>query len=318
MTMKILASCLLLVVSAHAQTSGCSLKDEGELSAETLKQFQALRPDTPDQAAVRFDMAVHYAQMGNGRKALSLLEEALADTPWLDPSAEQAFKPLYGCAAFRKLVAQVQHRYPPVAASHVVHIIPQKDLIPEGLASDPTDGTLYLSSIFHRKIVEITPDGRISDFVAEAQDGLLGVLGIKVDPRDRSVWAASGLRGQSALFHFDRSGKTLGQYAPQEPGRHEFNDLVVTSKGDVLVTDDFDNTVYKLPHGSDKLLRIDLQNRFYPNGIALAADEKAVYVAHAFGIALIDLAGSAITELQKPKDISLAQVDGLYLAKGSL
>jgi len=48
----------------------------------------------------------------------------------------------------------------------------------------------------------------------DAQDGLLGVLGIKVDPRDRSV-GASELRGQSALFHFARSGKTLGKYVPE-------------------------------------------------------------------------------------------------------
>ncbi len=315
--MKFLISCLLLI-SCYAQTSDCRLKSEGDLTAEKQKKFQAVRLDTPDQAAVRFDMALDYAQAGNDQKALSLLEEALADTPWLDPSAEQAFKPLYACAAFQKLVAQVQHKYPPVAAAHVVHVIPQKDLIPEGLASDPADGTLYVSSIFHRKIVKVTPDGKISDFVGDAQDGLLGVLGIKVDPRDRSVWAASELLGHAALFHFDRSGKTLGQYAPQEPDKHEFNDLVVTLKGDVLVTDDLDNAVYKLSHGTNKLVRIDLQHRFYPNGIALAADEKSVYVAHAFGIVLMDIDGSAIIELQKPRDVSLAQVDGLYLRQDSL
>jgi sugar lactone lactonase YvrE len=318
---KTLIPCLLLLVSAlasSAQTVDCGLKGGGELTAAQQKMFQAIRLDTPDRAAVLFDMAIDYARAGNTQKSLSLLEEALVNTPWLDPSQEEVFQPLYGCAAFQKLVARVQQKYPPVTASHVVHTIPQKDLIPEGLASDSTDGTFYMSSIFHRKIVKIAPDGKISDFVAEAQDGLLGVLGVKVDSRDRSVWAASELRGQSALFHFSRSGKTLGKYAPQESGRHEFNDLVVTSKGDVLVTDDLDNAVYKLPHEANKLVRIDLQDRFYPNGIALATDEKSVYVAHAFGIVLMNLDGTAITEVQKPKDISLAQVDGLYVRQGSL
>jgi hypothetical protein len=32
----------------------------------------------------------------------------------------------------------------------------------------------------------------------------------------------------------------------------------------------------------------------------------------------MDIDGGALTELQKPKDISLAQVDGLYLRQGSL
>src|SRR5580704_4219226 len=319
--MKMLIPCLLLLVSSsasYAQTPDCNLEGEGELTTSQQKRFHAIRPDTPDRAAVLFDMAIDYARAGNSRKSVSLLEEALADTPWLDPSQEEAFHLLYGCAAFEKLVAKVQQKYPPVTASHVVHTIPQKDLIPEGLAFDPVDGTLYVSSIFHRKIVKITSDGNISDFVAEGQDGPLGVLGLKVDARDRSLWAASELRGQSALFHFDRSGKTLGHYAPQRPSRHEFNDLVVTAKGDVLVTDDLDDAVYKLPHGTSKLLRMDLQNRFYPNGIALATDEKSVYVAHAFGIILMDLDGTAITEVQKPKDISLAQVDGVYVRQGSL
>ena len=316
--MKILFSCLLFLASAWAQKIDCPPKGGSDPPAEQQKRLDALLHVTPDQAAVRFEMALDYAQAGNDQKALSLLEEALAQTPWIDPSTEPALKPLYGCAAFKKLVARVQHKYPLVAGARVVQVIPQKDLIPEGLDSDPTDGTLYLSSIFHRKIVKIAPDGKISDFVTEAQDGLLGVLGIKVDPRDRSVWAASERSGQAALFHFDRNGKTLGQFAPRQPGKHEFNDLVVTSTGDVLVTDDLDNAVYKLSNGANELTRIAVPNRFYPNGIALATDEKSVYVAHAFGIVRMEIDGGAITELQKPEDISLAQVDGLYVRNGSL
>jgi hypothetical protein len=215
--MKILLSCLLLLASAWAQNADCTLKGGSDLPAGKQKKLDALLLVTPDQAAVGFEMALDYAEAGNDQKALSLLEDALAQTPWIDPSTEPAFKPLYDCAAFQTLVTRVQHKYPPVAAARVVQVIPQKDLIPEGLASDPTDGTLYLSSIFHRKIVKIAPDGKISDFITEAHDGLLGVLGIKVDPRDRSVWAASERSGQAALFHFDRNGKTLGQFAPRQP-----------------------------------------------------------------------------------------------------
>jgi hypothetical protein len=188
--MKMLIPCFLLLVSSsasYAQTPVCRLKGEGELTIGQQKRFHAIRPDTPDRAAVLFDMAIDYARAGNSRKSISLLEEALADTPWPDPSQEEAFHLLYGCDAFKKLVAKVQQKYPPVTASHVVRTIPQKDLIPEGLASDPIDGTLYMSSIFHRKIVKITSDGSISDFVVEAQDGLLGVLGLKVDSSDRSL-----------------------------------------------------------------------------------------------------------------------------------
>jgi sugar lactone lactonase YvrE len=314
-----LMSCLIVAVSSQAQTSDCSLKDGGsELPATSKKTFDALRPDTPDMAAVRFNMAIDYARVGNTKKALSLLEESLKETPWLDPSSENDFAPLRGCASFQKLVEREHQKYHPVNASRVVYTVPQKDLIPEGLASDPGDGTLYLSSIYHRKVVKITPEGRVSDFVTEGQDNLLGVLGIKVDARDHSVWAASERSGQSALFHFDRNGKTLNKYVPEQPGPHEFNDLVVTMEGDVFVTDDLDNAVYKLARGFDKLVRIDLGGRFYPNGIALAADEKKVYVAHAFGIVVMGLHGGSVADLREPKDVSLSAVDGLYVRNGSL
>ena len=105
----------------------------------------------------------------------------------------------------------IEARYPVTAASKIAFTVGPRDLIPEGLASDPADGSLYLSSIYHRKIVKITPQGKVSDFVAEGQDGLLGVLGVKVDPRDRSVWAASQRAGEAALFHFNASGKLLAK-----------------------------------------------------------------------------------------------------------
>lgn len=304
-------------LSMYSQAPACDLKSGPEL-AEKQKAFEALPPSASDKAARRYNLALQYAQAGNHQKALSFLEQALAEAPWFDPSEEAVFKPLYGCSAFRKLTARVHRKYPPVTAARVVFTIPQKDLIPEGLAADPADGTLYISSIYHRKIVKIAPEGHISDFVAEAQDGLLGVLGLRVDPRDRSVWAASEKAGEATLFHFDRNGKTLARYSPPEPGKHLFNDLAVTARGDVFVTDSEDGSVYKLPQGSEKLTRIDLHGRSYPNGIALSADETLLYVAHSFGIVTMDLSGGSIAELQAPQGISLSAADGLYLRKGSL
>jgi streptogramin lyase len=316
--MRTLIAIVLLLAAAYAQPSSCDLKSTGELPPDRQKDFAAVRSDTPDRAAVLFDQATAYAQAGNEAKAMSLLESALQETPWLDPSLQPEFKPLAGCPQFQQLVSAVEKKYPPVSAARVVYTVPQKDLIPEGIASDPVDGSFYMGSIYHRKIVKFSLDRPPVDFVAEGQDGLLGVLGVRVDPRDRSLWAASERKGESALFHFDRHGKTLGQYPPGTPGKHEFNDLVVTADGDVLVTDDQDGAVYRLPHGEKRLVRVDLQSRQYPNGIALAPDGKSVYVGYAYGIIWMNSDGTGLTELQKPKDVTLASVDGLYYRNGSL
>lgn len=309
---------IVFAIAAPAQHSDCKLSDSGHLSPARQQKFDALLRSTPDQAAVRYSLAMDYAQAGNTRRALDELQRATLQVPWLDPSQEPVFAALRDCDAFRKIVARVEQKYPPMNASRLAHTIPSPDLIPEGIASDPADGSLYVSSIYHRKILKITPSGNITDFVSKGQDGLLSVLGIKVDPRDRSVWAASEFKGASLLFHFDRHGKTLAKYAPAQAGKHLFNDLVVAANGDVFVTDSSDGSIYKMPAGKQQLERLGLGDRLYPNGIAFSADEKRLYVAYAFGIAVMGRNGESISELHAPSDISLAQFDGLYFDRGSL
>jgi len=320
--MKIFFPCailtLLLNAFALAQEPGCKLSDDGKLPPEKQAKFDALLRSTPDHAAVRYSLAMNYAQLGNTRLALDELERALSKTPWLDPAEESVFASLRACNAFKKIVSRTQQKYPPISASRIIHIIPVRDLIPEGIASDPADGTIYVSSVYHRKILKIAPSGEISDFVSTGQDGLLSVLGMKVDARDRSVWAATEFKEASLLFHFDRNGKTLAKFSPTQPGKHLFNDLVIASNGDVFVTDTYDSSVYKLAAGAKTLQRLDLKGRLYPNGIVFSADGKTLYVVHAYGIIRMGRDGESIAELRAPDDISLAQVDGLYFRKGAL
>jgi hypothetical protein len=320
-TMKFVFNCcvaLALSSLASAQTGPCNRSAGKELSQAAQSQFTAFLNSSEDAAAVRYDMAINYAKLGNYAKALSTLEEALKETPWLDPAIEKDLKPISGCSSFKSLVARIEKKWPVVAAANPAFIIHATDLIPEGLAADPVDGSLYMSSIYHRKIVKIAPNGKVSDFIAEGQDGILSVLGLKVDPRDRSVWAASERLDKASLFHFDASGKTIAQYLPEEPGKHGFNDLVITPSGQVLVTDSTDNSVYSLPPGGKKLVRYGLGKRAYPNGIALSSDGTTVYVAHAFGVARMNVDGTELAELSAPAGVSLAQADGLYFWNGGL
>jgi sugar lactone lactonase YvrE len=309
---------LLLVAGTVVGQSTCDLPSGKELSPAQQQQFKKLLNSPGDHAAVRFAMALSYAKIGNRKHALTNLQEALAATPWLNPASESDFNSLRSCEPFRKLVQRVEKKHPSISTSKTAFTVSQKDLIPEGLAVNSSAGTFYLSSIHHRKIVKIASDGTVTDFVAEGQSGLLSVLGIHVDPADRSIWAASESKGSAALFHFDAAGRTLSRVAPKDPGKHLFNDLVITPSRDVYVTDSADGSLYRLGHGSRDLARIMLGGRFYPNGIALSGDGKFLYVAHAFGIARIDIDTGNISELDAPDGISLAQIDGLYYWRGNL
>ena len=121
--------------------------------------------------------------------------------------------------------------------------IPEPDLVPEGIAHDPTTGTFFVGSTYKRKIVAVDRNGTARDFTTEGQDGLLGVVGMKVDVARRRLWAAAGdagvnmpmkgmdarTRGRSGVFMYDvETGKRLRRYLLDAPGEEHFlNDLVV-------------------------------------------------------------------------------------------
>src|SRR6185369_10321636 len=110
-TMKFVFNfCVALALSslASAQTGPCNRSAGKELSQAAQSQFTAFLNSSEDAAAVRYDMAINYAKLGNYAKALSTLEEALKDTPWLDPASEPDFKPISGCSSFKALVARIE------------------------------------------------------------------------------------------------------------------------------------------------------------------------------------------------------------------
>jgi hypothetical protein len=122
---------------------------------------------------------------------------------------------------------------------------------------------------------------------------------------------------RSALLALDLgSGALRHRHVPDDSlSPHLFNDLVITREGAVLLTDSEAGRVYRLAHPADSL-RVWLQppgDAFsYPNGIALAHDERTVYVAHVEGVSAIDVDTRAARLLRPPAGHTLTGFDGLY------
>lgn len=219
---------------------------------------------------------------------------------------------------------------PGTSAARVAFTIPEPDLVPEGIAHDPATGTFYVSSTYRRKIVAVAPGAPPRDFTAEAQDGLLGVVGLHVDPRRRLLWAASSdagehmpIRGGAAdglgvagLFAYDlATGKLARKVIVDERprARHFFNDLAIApSTGDVFATDTLEGTLYRL--GSEPRPERLLPAGALPgaNGVVLSADERTLYVSTAERLVAIDLRSRRVTPLDAPR------ADGLALHRGAL
>src|SRR4029434_4148279 len=121
----------------------------------------------------------------------------------------------------------------------------EKDLVPEGLAWDVKREVFYLSSLHHRKIVQINQQGHASDFLQPQREPFLPVLGIRLDPNDGTVWGNTWEEkpgvSRSQLLHVDGDGKVLARFALEDSAQHGFNDLVVRKAGDIFTTDSLAN-----------------------------------------------------------------------------
>jgi len=208
--------------------------------------------------------------------------------------------------------------------------IPEVDLIPEGIAFDPADRTLYISSIRKRKIVAVSPQGRARDFVAPGRDGLWSVLGMKIDPQRRTLLACSeadgpgmegyvpGDLGKSAVFEFDlATGKTVRVFRPPA-GHHLFNDLAFTPET-IWVTDSQEGSVWRIDRRSGRIARLAPAGRFvYPNGIAIDPGGRTLFVADGKSIYAVDPLSGTSRELLHPPRAKLGEADGLYFDHGAL
>jgi sugar lactone lactonase YvrE len=292
-------------------------------AAETREQIallEKLRPTVPDRGAILCLLSAAKQHLGETLEALRLLKECVALHEGFDPSGDPAFLGLKGTKEFDELVESVHRDFPAVAQARLAFITEEKDLIPEGLAHDARQNIFYLSSLNRKKIVKIDSEGRVADFVPADRYGLLPVLGIRLDPRDGTVWANSFEdAGRTELLHFDTSGALLGRFSPADKGKHGFNDLVVRKSGEVITTDSLDNRVLRFDPREHAFAPLTVHRPlFYPNGITLADDDHTIYVADAVGIVKINIITGEDVDVDPGTHSTVAGADGLYWHNGFL
>jgi len=201
----------------------------------------------------------------------------------------------------------------------------------EGIAYDPVSRRLFAGT--DGEILQIDADGRVSPFVSG--NGLRQVLGIKVDPERRLLWAVSGSfpdvvpgptpppddvgTGGVHVYHVDRAERIAAYELNERPLLHGFNDIALARDGTVYVTDSTQAAIYRLGAGASQLERWLQDSRMtLPNGIVLSPDDKRLYVAHVEGVSMIDTASRTRKLLALPANAAVHNIDGLAWHKGSL
>ena len=298
------------------------VKGDFAAAATTMRRALQVAPGDP---VVLFNLAQLEARAGNEAAAFDFLDSLSRQGLGFHPSSDPTFQRLL---ANREGWAALLERYelgsPPELRSAEAFRIDQPNLFPEGIAVDPRDGTLYVSSILQRKVVRVRPDGRAADFVAGGQDSLLGALGMKVDVARDLLWVAAtagpelpDLRGRSGLWAFDLR---TGRLARRWMASGFLNDLAIDRRGRVYVTDSGSGAVWTTSGLEDELTPfLPAGTLRTPNGIDVSADGRRLYVATSGrGITAVDLATKQTTGLAAPREIVTVGIDGLYATKNAL
>ncbi len=199
-------------------------------------------------------------------------------------------------------------------------VIPEKDLIPEGIAYDSNSKSFFISSIYKKKIVRIDPKGKASDFISSSQDGIGQVLGLKV--ADGKLWACSNnsseSEGTSMVHQYDlASGKLIRKWIlPFAGERHLFNDMAIVNN-EAYISDSEDGSVFRVTKQSEKpeLFVKDKALRDI-NGIAVLK-EGQIIVNASIGFFAITLSTKEIKPLPFEGYFPLG-IDGLCKYKQSL
>jgi sugar lactone lactonase YvrE len=210
--------------------------------------------------------------------------------------------------------------------------IPEKNLIVKGITYDPRRNTFYAGSIHQRKIVSILPDGSVRDAVSEAAEGLLSPVAVKVDAARNHLWVLDVMRSSGARLHdsamtgasrlrqYDlESMRLVRTYTAADTLEHFYNDLVILRNGDIFITDSRNGSIYTLNRTNNTLEPwYDRNDMYYPNGIAVSADQKYLFVSHWQGISRISVAGKQSQLMTAKVKTTLTGIDGLYFYNDGL
>ena len=298
--------------------------------AQEMQALQKILDTAPDDPAALFNLAMDYATIGDGGKALDPLEKMAEAHTGMDPRAPagRPFKSITNNPRFLSLLARIERENPAVVRSTTVLLLHERDLLPEGIAYDPMGKTFYFSSINKHKIVAVRADGFAKDFKSPGQDGLCETFGLTVDAKRHSLWVVSDCFAPDAqnnaeragLFQYDlKTGALRFKHLLPPTAKGFLNDVALNSAGEAFTTNTGTGEVFRASPNHDGLESFLQSNSVVQaNGIAVSPDDKLLFVAGWIGVARVDIATKQVQPLAKPRAISDANLDGLYFYQDSV
>lgn len=248
-----------------------------------------------------------------------------------DLRADAKIGPLLG-SKFESIAARHEANRAPVANSGARPLLSDSTFWPEGIDADPRTRRLYVASVRHHTVAEVSPDGRVRELLERDRDDVASVMGVRVDTARKSLWiTTSGLRNvpgfrakdssAAALLRIDLATGAIVQrfdVAPA-PGGHVLGDLALAGDGTVYVTDSTQPIVYRLRPGATVLEEIRSPLFYSLQGVAPTPDGKWLYLAdYSLGLLRMNVASGVVVALAPPTRGTTIGCDGIVWFNGAI
>ena len=269
-----------------------------------------------DTAAV-LDALTRYADLGLGRNL----------------TADTALAKLVALPAFQAVAARHAAQLAPITRGRPVAVLPDSTFYPEGVDVDPRTGFMYVASVRHRTIAELSPRGDyVRELLPRGGVGLGALLAVRVDPQRGVLWATTSGIPQTAGFQPADSnvhrllrirlpdGEIDGRWdIPVAATGNTLGDVAVGPLGDVFVSDSRDPVLYRLPADGG-----GLQPYRHPlfrslQGIVAAPGARFAFVAdYSHGLLKVDLVSGEVIRLGDAPGSTSLGCDGISWHDGAI
>jgi sugar lactone lactonase YvrE len=289
--------------------------------AGAATEIEDLARSFPESAAVQRRRLAIALEDGDADKARGALR-AVAEMGFvLSDATLERLAGLAGREAVDAARAAAAGR--PVEASVAFAAVPTDWRLVEGVAWDARTGRLYASSVVSRAL--LVRDGEAWRQVDGVDSGSL--FGLAVDAPRRLLWMASGVLEQTpspdtafrGLIALDLDTQRVVRRVAAPAGVSPA-DIAVAADGAVFASDPAGGGVYRLRPGAAAIETLVAPGVLRsPQGLAVAGDRARLYVAdYGYGVAIVDLAGGAVSRLAAERPAMLDGIDGLLRAGGDL
>lgn len=301
---------------------------EYEKFAHAFIKADSLRPN---HRVILYNLAIAHTLNNTYDKAFEVLNHLIEFYAESDFKDDEHFLPLREKREWEQLVNKVQEYNTEKIKSEVAFTLTIDEFHPEGISFNSQNLRFYFSDIRHGMLLSTNIRGEdVEEIISLRESGYWSAMGIAVDPIDHEkLWVTTSvvenfsgfedsLKGKAAILRIDLSKGKIDREYPLD-GDHILGDLIVSSEGNVYVTDSNQPIIYQLDKEKNKLVEFYTNDSWWNlQGLALSEDESILYVSdYIIGIYQIELKNKSVRLLGNGIP-ALRGADGLYQKEGKL